>query len=86
MVRIQAGALVAPLAVAGALLVAGCGADDRRPAPEGPPAVTDGGTASAPDVAGADDLCRRYQRTRPAGVDEVRIRVPGSPSVTCVVR
>ncbi|MDO9408448.1 hypothetical protein [Patulibacter sp.] len=88
MVRIQAGALSASLAlVAGGALV-GCGGSDGgpRPARDDLPTVTEGGRVSAPDVAAADVLCRRYQRRPPTGVTEVRIRIAGSPSVTCVVR
>jgi hypothetical protein len=75
--------------VLAAAVLPGCGGEDVRRDDAGVrplPTVTQDGRVDAVDVAGADRLCRRYQEQRPAGVTRLRIRIAGSPSVTCIVQ
>lgn len=78
-----------PLVVVVAAGLPGCG-DDGTPRDAGGdrplPTVTQDARVDAPDVAGADRLCRRFQERRPEGVARLRIRIAGSPSVTCIVQ
>jgi hypothetical protein len=82
---------VLPLLLVVVVAVAGCGggddAEDREAeAIKNLPTVTQNQRVSAVDVAAANELCRKYQKRKPKLVTQLRIKIKGSPSVTCIVQ
>ena len=81
---------VAALTLSAALAVAGCGGGDDedpdREAIDALPKVKQNAVVDAKDVADANARCALFQKQRPERVTQIRFRVPGSPSVPCIVQ
>ncbi len=88
--RALAGPLLPTLLVA-SLAVAGCGGGGKDEDPDAQAIrdlrpVKQNQRLSAPDVAAANELCRKYQKKKPKLVTQLRIRIKGGPSITCIVQ
>jgi hypothetical protein len=83
---------VLPLLLVASLAAAGCGGGGDDPGDADAkairelPDVKQNGRVSAVDVAAANELCRKYQKKKPKLVTQLRIKIKGSPSVTCIVQ
>lgn len=80
-----------PLLLAAALALSACGGggdddDPDRGAIERLPKVKQNGVVDAKDVADANAQCALFQKKKPKLVTQIRFKVPGSPSVSCIVQ
>lgn len=79
-----------PLLLVAVLGLTACGGGDDedpdRAAIERLPKVKQNGVVDAKDVADANAQCALFQKKKPELVTQIRFKVPGSPSVSCIVQ
>lgn len=80
-----------PLVLVAALALSACGGGDdgddaEREAIDRLPKVRQDGVVDAKDVADANEKCSLFQKKKPKRVTQIRFKVPGRPSVSCIVQ